>query len=71
MNTKKIGKRDPQGYYVIMANKQALELVKNLPNVLVEDLGKGLMIRTRSRSTAKRILHMLESKGLSLDVNKD
>jgi len=58
-----LGKRDPQGYYVIPADKKAIEYVKNLPNVLIEDIGEVLLIKTKSRSTAMKILRKLKHKG--------
>uniref|UniRef100_A0A7C3SKF7 Uncharacterized protein n=1 Tax=Thermofilum pendens TaxID=2269 RepID=A0A7C3SKF7_THEPE len=56
-------RRDPQGYYVLAAKREALELLEKL-GVSVEDAGSFLLVRVRSRSLAQRVCEMLLRKGL-------
>jgi len=57
-----LGKRDPQGYFVIVAKSDALEKVPK--NVLVEELGDSIIIRVKSRSLALKLYKKLEREGL-------
>ena len=56
-------RRDPQGYYVLTAKREALELLEVL-DVIVEDAGSFLLVRVRSRSLAQKVCEMLLRKGL-------
>lgn len=58
-----LSRRDPHGYYVIPAKEEARDLVKG-PGVVVIDVGEGILIKTRSRSQAAKILRILYRKGL-------
>lgn len=61
-----LGKRDPQGYFVIIAKKEALEKVPK--GVLVEEAGDSIIIRIKSRSMALKIMKELEKEGLLLNL---
>ncbi len=61
-----LGRRDPQGYYVIIADKRAVRLLRG--NVEVEELGGDLVvIRVKSRSKALRIYRRLRSLGILVE----
>ena len=57
-----LGKRDPEGYYVILAKPEAEELLKGF-DALIER-GPVLVVRTKSRSAAARILAVLRARGM-------
>ncbi|HIH89817.1 hypothetical protein [Ignicoccus hospitalis] len=59
---KGLGKRDPQGYYVIVAKEGAEDLLP--PEALVERVGDKILIRLKSRSLALKVLRTLEAAGL-------
>ncbi|ALU12637.1 hypothetical protein EYM_05980 [Ignicoccus islandicus DSM 13165] len=56
-----LGKRDPQGYYVIVAKAEAKELVGE---GLIEEVGDCVVIRIKSKSRAQKLLRKLQSRGL-------
>ncbi len=57
-----LGKRDPEGYFVIVASKEAKDFLPE--GVKVEEVGDEIIIRTKSRSLAMRIVKELRRKGL-------
>ncbi|RLE80120.1 MAG: hypothetical protein DRJ36_02575 [Thermoprotei archaeon] len=57
-------RRDPQGYYVIPAKRDALKVLKISKDIIVEEAGTLVFIKTRSRRLAKRIVLRLEKLGL-------
>lgn len=67
---KLIGKRDPNGYFVIPARQQALKvldkIVEDRSNIIVEDVGGGIIfLKTKSRTLAQKLLKILENCGLT------
>ena len=56
-------RRDPQGYYVPTARREARELLEMF-DVSIEDAGSFLLVRVRSRSLAQKICEVLLRKGL-------
>ncbi len=59
-----ISRKDPQGYYVIPAKKDALKFLKIGSGVLIEDVGDFIIIRVKSRRIAERMARSLALKGL-------
>lgn len=61
-----LSRRDPSGYYVIPAEKSAIELLQQCysNSIVVEDLGDILLVKVTSRSSAERIVNLLFSRGL-------
>lgn len=57
-----LGKRDPQGYFVIVAKRDALNLLPK--GVLTEEVGDEVIIRVKSRSLALKLLKKLKKEGL-------
>ena len=57
-----LGRRDPEGYFVLLASPEARELVPQ--GCLVEEAGDVIVIRTKSRSLANKLLRTLKRKGL-------
>ena len=59
-------RRDPWGYYVIPAKRDALKkLPSNLLETLnIEDAGDVILLRTRSRALARKIAGILSRKRL-------
>jgi len=56
------GKRDPKGFFVILALPEAEGLVP--PGCELERVGDVLIIKTKSRSLANRVIRTLKRKGL-------
>ena len=63
-NALKYLKKDPQGYYIIVANKSAESIVKDLKDVIFEDYGNLVIIKTKSRRLAHLIINKLCKLGL-------
>ncbi len=61
-----LSRRDPHGYYVIPAREEARTLAHG-PGIIVVDVGEGVLIKTRSRSQALRLLRILHKKGLLVE----
>lgn len=62
----RIGKRDPEGYYVVVARRGIEPFLEGIGDIRIETMGDKVVIRTRSRNTALRILEIAERKGLSI-----
>ncbi|MEB3862089.1 MAG: hypothetical protein GSR84_07715 [Desulfurococcales archaeon] len=58
-----LSRRDPHGYYVIPAKEEARSLARG-PGIIVIDVGDGILIKTRSRSQAIKLLRLLHRRGL-------
>jgi len=58
-----LSRRDPHGYYVIPAEDEAKSLVL-MQGVIIVDVGDGILVKTRSRSQALKILKMLYKRNL-------
>ena len=60
-----LSRKDPQGYYVIVAEVSARDLVKEWEkDVRIEEVGDRLIIRTRSRRIAERLARRLASRNM-------
>ncbi|MEM0494130.1 MAG: hypothetical protein QXU72_02540 [Thermofilum sp.] len=55
-----LGKRDPEGYYVILAKLEALPLLEGF-DVRVEQ-SPSLLVRVKSRSVARKICRILQAR---------
>ena len=62
-------RRDPFGYYVIPARREALEVIPGelAERLVVEEAGELVVLRTRSRSVARRVAVLLAKRGLVVD----
>lgn len=62
-------RRDPSGYYVIPAKREALEAIPEelAEKLVVEEAGELVILRTRSRSIARRVAILLARRGLVVD----
>lgn len=58
-----LSRRDPQGFYVIVARREALEAVR-CEKVHVELVGDLVIIRSRARNVAERLAKLLLRQGL-------
>ena len=58
-----LSRRDPHGYYVIPA-KEGAERIVSGPGIIVVSVGDGVLIKTRSRSMALKLLRILHKRGL-------
>lgn len=63
----KLGKPDPEGYYIIIAKKEAKNIINKYGDIIIESHGEEIIIKTKSRSTGKHILRRLSQ--LKLIVN--
>ncbi|RLE53444.1 MAG: hypothetical protein DRJ30_06860 [Candidatus Methanomethylicota archaeon] len=63
----KLGKPDPEGYYLIIAGREAKSFIEKYKGILIEEHGGEIIIKTKSRSIGKRILKELSK--LNLIVN--
>ncbi len=61
---KELGKPSPDGYYVIVAKKEALFFISQFKGVLWESSGDLLYVKVRSRSLASKLYRILEKKKL-------
>jgi hypothetical protein len=61
-----LSRRDPHGYYVLVADKRCLEVLKQnqRATIIVEEIGDSVIIKAKSRSVAERIARLLIAKGL-------
>ena len=62
-------KKDPSGYYVIPARRGALEVIPGelAERLVVEEASELIVLRTRSRSVARRVAVLLARRGLVID----
>lgn len=61
----KLGKTDPEGYYIIIARKEAKNIISKYENIIIENHGEEIIIKTKSRSTGKHILRKLSQLNLA------
>jgi len=59
-----LAKRDPEGYYVVLADPGAREVLNGFKGIVVEEAGGSLVVRTRSRSLVEKLVRRLASAGL-------
>ncbi|MCS7385396.1 MAG: hypothetical protein NDF55_01455 [archaeon GB-1867-005] len=62
----KLGKKTPNGFYIIIARREAEKYLKENNNVKLESIGDIIIIKTKSRNTAKKILEKLRNRNLLL-----
>ncbi len=56
-----LSRKDPNGYYIILAKKNALDVVSSLSlPVIAQDEGRYIVLKTRSRSVAKKLVEQLK-----------
>lgn len=51
-----LGKPDPNGYYVLIFNRNVLDEIKNINGIFIEEYGNTVIVRLKSRALAKRLL---------------
>ncbi|MET1160351.1 MAG: hypothetical protein ABWW65_05265 [Thermoprotei archaeon] len=51
-----LGKPDPQGYYIIVFKREILNKLKREKDVLIEETGDIVFVRTKSRRIATYLL---------------
>jgi adenylylsulfate kinase-like enzyme len=59
-----LSRRDPQGYYVILARKESKDMLAGISGIIVEEVGDMVIVRTRSRSIAEKVIRLLAKRGL-------
>jgi len=59
-----LAKRDPEGYYVILAEPSAREVLNGFKGIVIEEAGGSLVARTRSRSLVEKLVRRLAKAGL-------
>jgi len=67
----KVGpKKDPQGYYVAVTTRDVFErYVRDRfapPNIVIEEVGGEVFIKSKSRSVLKKLIKFLASKGVTV-----
>jgi len=61
-----LSRRDPEGFYVILAKGKGFDIVKRFNDVVVDHVGEDIIIRTKSRKTAVELIRSLHRLGLLL-----
>lgn len=59
-----LSKRTPDGYYVIPVKNEARRLLERYHDIVLEESGLLLFVKTKSRSTAEKILRKLYHRRL-------
>lgn len=61
-----LSRKDPRGYYVIVADRRALNEIRELISSVVdlEEAGDVVFIRVASRSIAEKMIRTIAPKGL-------
>jgi len=62
----RIGRRDPEGYFVVVAMRGIEEFFRDFGDIKVEVSGDKVIIKTKSRHIALKILELAEKKKLAL-----
>lgn len=62
-----VGRRDPQGFYVVIAKREALSAIAGLEGVVAEGVGDTVVLKTKSRRIALKLHTLLSSKGLLVE----
>jgi len=64
----KVGpRRTPDGYFIAVAPPEAKSYLNDFSNIEVEEMGAEVIIKSRSRSTLKKIILELKSKGFYIE----
>ncbi len=58
-----ISRKDPQGYYVIPARFDAVNIAEKF-RIEIENVGNCVLLRTKSRRVAETLVKLLMRKGL-------
>ena len=58
----KLGKKDPEGNYIIITDKNAAEKIMKEKGIQYEIIGRKVIIKTKSRSKAEKIQRKLREK---------
>ena len=68
-----LSRRDPHGYYVIPARPEARGIVEGLSGgeAIIVDAADVILVKVRSRSTASKILRVLNRKRLLVLPDRD
>jgi len=61
---RELGKPSPNGFYIIVAKKDALSIISQFKGILWESSGDLLYVKVRSRSLAAKVYRILKKKGL-------
>ncbi len=67
MKRMELGPKSPNGYYVIVARREASRELEGLEGLIAEEAGDLLIIKTRSRSAALKLYRRLAAQGLLAD----
>jgi len=59
-----LGKKTPDGYYLIVARREAEEIVKRFSEIEIEYAGDMILIKVKSRRIAKEIYIKLSRRNL-------
>lgn len=51
-----LSRRDPEGYFVIILKRRVYSDISKIPNLIVEDYGECIIVKTKSRRIAHSIL---------------
>jgi len=58
-------RRDPEGFFVIPARREALEVLARFrEGLIIEDAGSLILVKTRSRSLASKIYRRLAARNM-------
>jgi len=60
-------RKDPHGYYVIPVREEALPLIRPYmarPGVILVEYSDLILFKTRSRSLAEKVAHLVARRGL-------
>ena len=64
----KVGpRRAPDGYFIVVAPTEAKLYLNDFSNIEVEEAGTEIIIKSRSRSTLKKVILKLKSKGFYIE----
>lgn len=68
-----LSRRDPHGYYVIPARPEARRIVEGLSGgeAIIVDAADVILVKVRSRSTASKILRVLNRKKMLVLPDRD
>ncbi len=59
-----LGRKTPNGYYLIVARIEAQELISKISGIRIEQAGDIILIKVKSRRIAKKIYDELSRRNL-------
>ena len=59
-----LSRRDPEGFYVVPARREALRLLDGFEGIVFEEAGDTVFVRARSRRVAEKVARLLARRGL-------